>query len=68
MPRNTGPHALEILAEVRQVRTMADGSVNVTLNLPEYCLPQAQVLLAWVRGEVRAVVEIVDQEVTDGSS
>lgn len=51
------PRAVEVEAEVRQVKTMADGSVNITLNLPEYCLPQAQVLLVWVRSQVRVVIE-----------
>lgn len=52
------PRAVEIAAEVRAVRTCADGTVNVTLNLPEYCMEQAQVLMGWVRDEVRAVVEL----------
>ena len=55
------PKAIEIEAEVRQVKTMADGSVNVTLNLPEYCMEQAQVLLGWVREQVRAVVQITGE-------
>jgi hypothetical protein len=33
--------AVEFVAEVRQVKTMADHTVNVTLNLPEYCVSQA---------------------------
>jgi hypothetical protein len=52
--------AVEIDAEVRQVRTMADGTVSVMLNLPEYCMPQAQALMGWVHSQVRAVIEIVD--------
>ena len=51
--------AVEIRAEVRQVRTMADHTVNVIINLPEECLPQAQVLLGWVGDEVKAVIENV---------
>ena len=50
--------AVEIEAEVRQIKTMADGTVNLTLNLPEYCLPQAHVLMGWVREMVTAVIEI----------
>ncbi len=50
--------AVEIEAEVRQVKTMADGTVNVTLNLPEFCMAQAQVLMGWVREEVKAVIQI----------
>ena len=52
------PRAVEIEAEVRQVKTMADGTVNLTLNLPEYCLPQAQVLMGWVREQVKAVISV----------
>lgn len=33
-------------AEVRNVKTMADNSVNVTLNLPETELPEAVQLMA----------------------
>jgi len=50
--------AVEIEAEVRQVKTMADGTINLTLNLPEYCLPQAGILMGWVREMVRVVVQI----------
>lgn len=39
--------AIEIIAEVRQIRTMVDGSVNLVLNLPEECREQAKVLLDW---------------------
>ena len=52
------PRAVEIEAEVRQVKTMADGTINLTLNIPEYCMSQAQILMGWVRDEVRAVIEI----------
>jgi hypothetical protein len=29
--------AVEVRAEVRQVKTMVDGTINITLNLPEDC-------------------------------
>lgn len=48
--------AVEIRAEVRQIKTMADGSVNVILNLPEDCKPQVKVLLDWLGFEIKAVV------------
>ena len=51
--------AIEIRAEVRQVRGMADHSVNVTLNLPENCLEQAKILLGWQGDEIKAVIENV---------
>jgi hypothetical protein len=48
--------AVEIRAEVRQIKTMADGTVNVILNLPEDCKEQCKVLLDWLGYEVTAVV------------
>ena len=48
--------AVEIRAEVRQIRTMADGTVNVTLNLPEECIPQVKIMLDWLGLEVKAVI------------
>ena len=48
--------AIEIRAEVRQIKTMSDGSINVILNRPEDCKDQAKVLIDWQGLEVRAVV------------
>lgn len=48
--------AVEIRAEVRQIKTMADGTVNVILNLPEDCKEQVKVLLDWQGLEVKAVI------------
>ena len=60
--------AVEIHAELRQIKTMADGSVNVTLNLPEYCMPQVQQMLNWLKEEIRAVIQISpdSRQVTGG--
>lgn len=59
--------AVEFVAEVRQVKTMADGTVNVTLNLPEYCKPQA----AWFmqhQGEIVKEVSVLENWIKlDGS-
>lgn len=49
--------AVEIRAEVRQVKSMVDHTFNVTLNIPEDCTEQAKVLLGWVGDEVKAVME-----------
>ena len=54
--------AVELHAEVWQVKTMADGSVNLVLRLPEYCMPQAGELLQWHHELVRVVVELVDTD------
>ena len=50
--------AVEVRAEVRQIKTMADGTVNVTLNLPEDCMNQVKVLLDWLGLEVKAVIAV----------
>ena len=49
--------AVEVEAELRQVKSMADGSVNITFNLPEYCIDQAKILLGWLKDEVRLIIE-----------
>jgi hypothetical protein len=48
--------AVEVRAEVRQIKTMADGTVNLVLNLPEDCIEQVKVLLDWIGMEVKAVI------------
>jgi hypothetical protein len=50
--------AIEVRAEVRQIKTMADGSVNLTLNLPEDCIPQTKALLDWLNLEIFAVLSM----------
>ncbi len=47
--------AVEFVAEIRQVKTMADHTVNVTLNLPEYCVQQA----AWFMQHQGEIVKSV---------
>ena len=48
--------AVEVRAELRQVKSMADGTVNIVLNLPEDCIEQAKVLLGWLKEEVQLVI------------
>lgn len=48
--------AVEVRAEVRQIKTMVDGSINVILNLPEDCKEQAKKLIDWQGLEVKAVI------------
>ena len=50
--------AVEIEAELKQIKTRTDGSVDVLLNLPEYCIPQAKVMLDWLNGLVHCVIEV----------
>lgn len=54
--------AVEFRAEVRQVKTMADHTVNIILNLPEDCIEQAKVLMDWLGLEVGAVIVSPDAD------
>lgn len=54
--------AVEVEGEIRQLKTMVDGSVNVVINLPEHCLPQVSQLLQWHREYVRVLIELVSNE------
>ena len=54
--------AVEFEAEIRQVKTMADGSCNIILNLPETCREQAQWFLAHVLDVGRGVFDISPKE------
>ena len=49
--------AVEFEAELRQIKSMADHSYNVTINVPEYCLPQVQKMMEWLAGMVKVVME-----------
>jgi len=48
--------AVEVRAELRQIKTMADGTITVVLNLPEDCIPQAKVMMDWIKQELRVVL------------
>jgi hypothetical protein len=50
------PVAIEFEAEMRQVKSMADGTYNVVLNVPEYCLPQVKEMMGWLKELVQAVM------------
>lgn len=51
---------VEIRAELRQIKTMADRSVNLILNLPEDCTEQVKVLLDWLGLEVGVVIANIE--------
>jgi len=53
---------IEFQAEVRAVKTMADGTVNVTINLPEYCLEQAKKFIDWHGLLVKVTTELEQQD------
>lgn len=48
--------AVEVRAEVRQIKTMVDGTVNITFNVPETCIEQAKKIMDWLGLEVRIVI------------
>ena len=49
--------AVEIQAELRQIKTMSDGSVNIVLNVPEYCMQQVKEMMDWLNLLVKCVIE-----------
>ena len=51
--------AVEVRAELRQIKTMADGTVTITLNLPEDCKEQVKVLLDWMGLELQGVIALL---------
>ena len=55
------PARVEFHAEVRAVKTMADGTVNVTLNLPEYHLDAAKRFMDWHHLLVVCTVEVEEE-------
>lgn len=68
--------AVEFVAEIRQVKTMADGTSNVILNVPEYCKHQSAWFLLHQREMVKSVSQLesltklddeTTQEETEGS-
>ena len=50
--------AVEFFAEIRQVKTMADHTVNVTFNLPENCSDQAAWFLKHQGDGVKSVSQL----------
>lgn len=57
--------AVEFVAEVRQVKTMADHTVNLTLNLPEYCVKQAAWFMQHQGEMIKGVSILVDGTAID---
>ena len=52
--------AVEIRAELRQVKTMADHTFNITLNVPEDCREQVKKMLDWLGMELRGVITLME--------
>ena len=55
------PVAVEFEAEMRQVKSMADGTYNIVLNVPEYCLPQVQTMMGWLKSLIRVIMTESDK-------
>lgn len=63
------PQVVKFDAELRQIKSMADGTFNLILNVPEYCLPQTQTMMAWLKAQVDvAVVYVPQEEKEDGNT
>lgn len=54
--------AVELEAELRQIKSMSDGTYNIVLNVPEYCLEQVKVMMGWLKDQVTMVIERTDNE------
>lgn len=55
------PKPIAFDAELRQVKTMVDHTVNITINVPEYHLDKAAELMLHI-GEQVQVAMVVDGE------
>ena len=49
-------------AELRQIKSMADGTYNLVLNVPEYQTDQIKRMMDWLRGQVAiAMIEVKNE-------
>jgi len=48
--------AVEFEAELRQIKSMADGSYNIVLNVPEYGLEPVKAMMGWIKDQVKVVL------------
>lgn len=53
-------HAVEAIVEVRQIKTMADYSVNVVLNFPEQYKEQVKLFIDW-QGKLVHLVAVAEE-------
>jgi hypothetical protein len=59
--------AVEFDCEIRQVKTMADKTVNVTMNLPEYCKEQAKIFMDWQGEMAHLIAEKIERDKDKGN-
>lgn len=50
------PQVVKFDAELRKISSMADGTYNLVLNIPEYALPQTQTMMGWLKSQVDVAV------------
>lgn len=50
------PIAVEVRGELRQIKSMADGTYNMIINLPQDVLEQTRALMGWVLDEVKLII------------
>jgi hypothetical protein len=55
--------AVEIRAELRQIKTMADFTTNIILNIPEDCREQVKTLMDWLGDEIGVVLVSADAQI-----
>jgi hypothetical protein len=48
--------AIEVDAELRQIKSMVDHTYNLTLNIPEYCIDQIKPLMDKLGDTVKIIV------------
>jgi hypothetical protein len=53
--------AIEFVAEVRSIKTMADYSANLTLNIPEPYKPAAMEKFSKWQGKMVQVIAVVEE-------
>ncbi|MFA5368119.1 MAG: hypothetical protein WC333_09590 [Dehalococcoidia bacterium] len=53
--------AIEVEFEIVEIKSMADKSTNVKINLPEYCQSQALEMLRHVKELAKAVIQFSDE-------
>ena len=54
--------AVEIEGTIKRLRTMADGSIDLTINLQESCTPQAGKMLEWINNYIGGVLEVIERD------
>ena len=54
--------ALKFECEIRQVKTMVDRSVNVTINLPEYHMREAAILMEHINELAGIAIVLIDPD------